>query len=430
VLTLTFARTETIDRLIFRNAKGTVKDDPTRGSAPCEYFIETSVDGVTWRRVADSDDREPFSPAHAAARFRREAMTPANAKALNAVTQEIARLDAAIAAVPPLTQMWIGTHVAKPEPTFVHKGGDPMKPAHPVVPASLGVLDQVTKPFALPADAPDGARRVALADWITHDETRSRPACSPTASGKRHFGTGLVDTPSDFGFGSAAHRTRAARVPWRAAGPPGWKLKPPAPGDRCSPAPTCSPPRIASTEPRPTRTPALPLALPAASPAGRGDPRHLARRQRQTAPRAGRRSGLPSLRLSREQRLDLRAAGETRTGDCIAARSYHQNARASVVDILSDYDLPDIAFAAPKRANTTSPLQSLTLFNHSFTLDMAESLAARLTGKDPIAEAYRLTFRRSPSPQEQVAAEKLITKHGKTAFCRALLNTNELIFVE
>jgi len=50
VLTLTFAQTETIDRLVFRNAKGTVKDDPTRGSTPCEYFIETSVDGVSWRR--------------------------------------------------------------------------------------------------------------------------------------------------------------------------------------------------------------------------------------------------------------------------------------------------------------------------------------------------------------------------------------------
>ena len=33
---------------------------------------------------------------------------------------------------------------------------------------------------------------------------------------------------------------------------------------------------------------------------------------------------------------------------------YHQNARASVVDILNDFDLPDIAFASPKRANTTS----------------------------------------------------------------------------
>jgi hypothetical protein len=110
---------------------------------------------------------------------------------------------------------------------------------------------------------------------------------------------------------------------------------------------------------------------------------------------------------------------------------YHQNARASVVDILSDFDLPDIAFAAPKRANTTSPLQSADAASTiASRWTWPSRLAARLTGKDPIAEAYRLTFRRSPSPQEQVAAEKLITKHGKTAFCRALLNTNELIFVE
>ncbi|NBN94965.1 MAG: DUF1549 domain-containing protein, partial [Verrucomicrobia bacterium] len=147
------AKTETIDRLVFRNAKGTVKDDPTRGSTPCEYFIETSVDGTHWRRVADSDDREPFTPAHAAARFRREATTPETAKALASVTKELARLDAAIAAIPPLRQMWVGTHVAKPEPTFVHKGGDPMKPSQPVTASSLGVLDLVTKPYALPADA-------------------------------------------------------------------------------------------------------------------------------------------------------------------------------------------------------------------------------------------------------------------------------------
>ena len=41
----------------------------------------------------------------------------------------VERLDAAIAAIPPLRQIWVGTHVAKPEPTFVHRGGDPMKPA-------------------------------------------------------------------------------------------------------------------------------------------------------------------------------------------------------------------------------------------------------------------------------------------------------------
>ena len=71
-----------------------------------------------------------------------------------------------------------------------------------------------------------------------------------------------------------------------------------------------------------------------------------------------------------------------------------------------------------------------TLFNHGFTLDMAEAPAARLAGKDPVAEAYRLAFRRTPSATERSAAEKLISRHGKTAFCRALLNANELIYLE
>jgi len=109
---------------------------------------------------------------------------------------------------------------------------------------------------------------------------------------------------------------------------------------------------------------------------------------------------------------------------------YHQNARASVVDVLNDFDLPDIAFSAPKRANTTSPLQSLTLFNHSFTLDMAKALAARLDGPDPIVQAYSIALQRQPTATERSAAEKLIAQHGKTAFCRALLNANEVIFIE
>jgi len=109
---------------------------------------------------------------------------------------------------------------------------------------------------------------------------------------------------------------------------------------------------------------------------------------------------------------------------------YHQNARASVVDVLNDFDLPDIAFAAPKRANTTTPLQALTLLNHSFTLDMAKALAARLDARDPIASAYRLAFLRPPTTKERAAAEKLLAAHGRDAFCRALLNANELIYLE
>ena len=42
-----------------------------------------------------------------------------------------------IAAVPKMPSAWVGTHQPKPEPTFVHKGGDPTKPAGQVVLAQL-----------------------------------------------------------------------------------------------------------------------------------------------------------------------------------------------------------------------------------------------------------------------------------------------------
>jgi hypothetical protein len=109
---------------------------------------------------------------------------------------------------------------------------------------------------------------------------------------------------------------------------------------------------------------------------------------------------------------------------------YHQNARASVVDVLSDFDFPDVAFASPKRASTTTPLQSLTLLNHSFTLDMAEALARRAEGPEAVETAYRILFQREPSANESGAAHALLAKHGLRALCRALLNSNELIYLE
>jgi hypothetical protein len=117
---------------------------------------------------------------------------------------------------------------------------------------------------------------------------------------------------------------------------------------------------------------------------------------------------------------------------------YHQNARASIVDVLSDFDLPDNAFAAPKRANTTTPLQALTLLNHSFTLNMAKAIGDRVTGDGnkstdagaSITQAYRFVFQRDPSSKEIVAASQLIEKHGIESFCRALLNSNELLYLE
>jgi len=45
-------------------------------------------------------------------------------------------------------------------------------------------------------------------------------------------------------------------------------------------------------------------------------------------------------------------------------------------------------------------------------------------------DTFLRALQRQPTAIERSAAEKLIAQHGKTAFCRALLNSNALIFVE
>jgi hypothetical protein len=116
---------------------------------------------------------------------------------------------------------------------------------------------------------------------------------------------------------------------------------------------------------------------------------------------------------------------------------YHQNARASLLDLLTEFDCPDNSFSAPRRASTTTPLQALTLLNHRFSIDMATGLAERLkqeAGADrteaQVRRAFALACSREPDPNEIGAAVALISQHGLRAFCRALLNSNEMIYIQ
>ena len=123
---------------------------------------------------------------------------------------------------------------------------------------------------------------------------------------------------------------------------------------------------------------------------------------------------------------------------------YHQNARAMRIDLMTDFDGPDCAFAAPRRDATTTPLQALTMLNHQFTLDMARALAA--AGRTRSARCRRdrcgtwqldAAVHRagiptglcgSPSDAELAASTRLVQSHGLPVLCRALLNSNELVY--
>ena len=100
---------------------------------------------------------------------------------------------------------------------------------------------------------------------------------------------------------------------------------------------------------------------------------------------------------------------------------------------MTEFDLPDCTFSVPRRARTTTPLQALTLLNHSFTLDMAEAFAERLRAFAPeqrVEEAFRIAFQRPPTEDERSRAEAAAETSGLRALCRAILNSSELIYLD
>jgi mono/diheme cytochrome c family protein len=431
VLTLTFAKQEKINRISFINARGdrSIDEGKVRGATPCEYEIQVSSDGKTWRTVASDEGREPWTPAHGIARSRHDVITKDEQAKLALLDNQIAAVQAKLKAVPELPQMWVGTHKQSKEPTFVHKGGDPMKPADAVLPASLSVLDQVTKPYALKPDADEGERRLALAKWITSNDNPLTPRVLANRVWQWHFGTGIVDTPSDFGF-LGSKPTHPELLDYLASRlvANGWKLKPLHREILLSQTylQSAAHRENAAKEDKDARL------------LWRFPPRRLSAEElRDTMLTVGGKlqlepMGGPGFRLYRylANNVSTYVPLDTHGPESYRRAVYHQNARASVVDVLNDFDLPDIAFAAPKRANTTTPLQALTLLNHSFTLDMAKALASRLQTGDAVTQAYRITFQREPTAKEHAAATQLIVTHGAGAFCRALLNANELLYLE
>jgi hypothetical protein len=428
-LTLTFARAETIRRITFSNAKGAGLMDKAQGATPCEYEVQVSLDGRTWTTVATSADREPWTPAHAFDRIRSEVVTPEEEARLAAWERERAEVQARLDRVPKLPQVWAGNFAQPTERTVVHQGGDPLRPGEPVRPASLDVLAEALPPYALAEDAPEAERRLALGRWLVAPGNPLPPRVLANRIWQHHFGTGIVDTPSDFGFlGGRPSDPELLDFLAQRLLAHGWRLKPlhreillsetyaqssawREDGGRADQEARLlwrfPPRRLGAEEIRDTL-----LAV-----AG----------QLRLEPMGG-----PGFRLYRytQNNVSTYFPLDEHGPETYRRAVYHQNARASVVDVLNDFDLPDIAFAAPRRANTTSPLQALTLLNHRFTLDQARALAGRLSRQDPVGDAYVLALQRAPATAERSAAEALVATHGVAAFCRALLNASELLFLD
>lgn len=103
--------------------------------------------------------------------------------------------------------------------------------------------------------------------------------------------------------------------------------------------------------------------------------------------------------------------------------------------IFGSFDCPDGNQVIPKRSRSNTPLQALNLFNSSFVLQQAEILAKRLQDEGgakadkQVKRAFALFYGRPPDDFELKASAEMIQSEGLKAFCRALYNTSEFLFV-
>jgi hypothetical protein len=102
---------------------------------------------------------------------------------------------------------------------------------------------------------------------------------------------------------------------------------------------------------------------------------------------------------------------------------------------LEALDCPDASQFTPVRPASVTALQALALLNDRFTVRYAEHLASRLEREAPdlparVTLGYELTLGRAPTTAERDRLAKYATDHGLANACRLLFNCNEFLFVE
>jgi hypothetical protein len=102
---------------------------------------------------------------------------------------------------------------------------------------------------------------------------------------------------------------------------------------------------------------------------------------------------------------------------------------------MTTLDCADSSQSTPRRHETLTALQALSLLNNRFNVSMARHFAERLqsdgdTIDAQITRAFVLLTGRTPSDEELQSMTEYATQHGIPALCRLLFNLSEFVFVD
>ena len=418
-----FPKVVTIERIVWHSGF----------SMPADFEIEVLLaEGGSkgdWRSVAHTEDRLPrIADTRPAAEVHLKGLTEEQTNALVVLNDSVREKYIELHRLSDGPQVYAASFVEKPGTTWLLRRGDPMqrlKESVPAIPAALGKIE--LKPNATEPD-----RRLALANHLIRKNHPLTARVLINRVWQSHFGTGLVDTPSDFGK-MGARPSHPKLLDWLAREfvRKGWSLK-----------------KLHR------------LIVTSHTYRQAGKPREEALRVDADSrllwrfpPRRLEAEAIRDCILSISGKLNLKKGGrgfdffnqrgglsdyhpkETFEEDGWRRMIYAHKVRMQSVDIFGAFDCPDAGQMKPRRTRSITPVQSLSLLNSPFANRQAGFFAERVRnekGDDvtvQIAHAFRLACTRAPNPREKVVLEQLARQHGLEQVCRVLFNSSAFLYL-
>ena len=437
VVTIDLSSPRQAEKLLFSSDRnGAIKGKSPYNVFVGDYQVEISTDGKKWQLIADSSRERPSpTPGHEQARRRRLGYNAEESKKISQLRADLAEIERKIAGVPNFPTAWMGNFAQPAKPNYIHIGGDPQRRGTEIQPSSPDYFNHLKSElngFKLAQEAPESARRLALAEWIASPGNPLTWRVLANRIWQLHFGTGLVDTPSDFGY-MGGRPSHPELLDWLARRllQNGGRLKLLHREIVLSQAFRQSSSATSEGLAKDAQT-----RLIWRYPPHRLDSEQIRDSMLFVAGVLDERRGGPGFRLFQylQDNVATYVSLDDPGPETWRRTVYHQAPRAAKVDYLADFDCPDNATPASARITTTTPLQSMTLWNHRFTQRMAAEIAAKTESiQDPgkrIEMIFQWVYQRSPSAEESAEAKEAARIAGWQNLARVLINSNEFLYLE
>lgn len=314
----------------------------------------------------------------------------------------------------------------QPDQIYLLNRGDPEQPGKEVSPAVIEALGDLS----LVANSPEQDRRQTLAEWIASSDNPLTARVIVNRVWQGHFGSGLVNTPSDFGRnGAKPSHPELLDFLAKQFAEQGWSIKSLhrmvvlSKTYRQSSQSNLDGSQVDADVRYLWRFPSRRLDAETIrdsmlSVSGLLNERMYGRGFNLFDKRGGLTGFEPVQKLSSENQRRM---------------IYAHKVRRETDSVFGAFDCPDAGQSTALRRTSTTPIQALNLFNSWFTISVSEAFAQRVekeagTQVDAqINRAFQLSLGRAPDDDELNEIRPVVAKHGLPVLCRVLFNCNEFV---